>query len=285
VAGKANWLYDLIVMNARMLPAWSAGLVAALLMSPATGGLAQNESNHSSVFSSETAAAVARAPAAPGIAPFSLTNAASPSNPPPSKVRLSPWTTEIVKLARAGIEDTVILSFVENTPGTFNLGADQIIYLHDLGVAGEFVNAMIQHDSEVALGIRPVPASTVPESEPALQLTGIAGGDAGGQGSKQSAIVPAVPAPASGETVDKRSGQASLQTDFGIATAEPLESDYLPGDEIEAGSTTASAQPRPAAAQALYPVREPYPVELTGPIIVFQAWSRPPNTLVIRFGP
>src|SRR5438105_10829874 len=86
----------------------------------------------------------------------------------PSKVRLSPWSAEVQKLAQAGIDDEVVLAFID-TAGTFNLTSAQIIQLRDHGVSGPVINGMMQHDSHIISGLRPVIASTVPNSEALLQ--------------------------------------------------------------------------------------------------------------------
>lgn len=64
----------------------------------------------------------------------------------PEGLNLSPAAQELVKLARAAVPDSVMLAFVTNSTRTFNLGADQIVYLHDLGVSSEVIRAMIEQD-------------------------------------------------------------------------------------------------------------------------------------------
>src|SRR5205085_1685912 len=80
---------------------------------------------------------------------------------------VSSWLAEMVKLARAGVDDSVMLTFVDSA-GTFNLGADQIIELRDLGVCTEVITAMIDHDYELLSGLRPMPASAVAASPPQI---------------------------------------------------------------------------------------------------------------------
>lgn len=66
-------------------------------------------------------------------------------NPPPA-VRLSPVLSEVVKLVHSGVDQTVLFNYITNTTGYFALGADEIVYLNDLGVDGEVMTAMMQHD-------------------------------------------------------------------------------------------------------------------------------------------
>src|SRR5437868_768891 len=64
----------------------------------------------------------------------------------PANLKPSPATAEIIKLANAGAEEIVMLSFVTNSLGTFNLRAEEIIYLNDIGVPSVVVTAMLQRD-------------------------------------------------------------------------------------------------------------------------------------------
>src|SRR5206468_698246 len=78
---------------------------------------------------------------------------------------VSPWLLDIVKLAQAGIKEDVMLTFVDSA-STFNLDADQIIYLRDLGVSGAVVTAMIEHDFDLLSGVRQVPANLSDSQSP-----------------------------------------------------------------------------------------------------------------------
>lgn len=92
--------------------------------------------------------------AAPAASPATATNlpAGSVVNPdlvPPGSLRLTASAAEIAQLAHAGVAPSVVLAYVTNSLHTFNLGADQIVYFNDLGIAPEVVTAMIQHDQRI----------------------------------------------------------------------------------------------------------------------------------------
>jgi hypothetical protein len=70
----------------------------------------------------------------------------STNQPVPAKIRLSAPSAELVKLASSGVDQGVMLAYVTNSASTFNLTADEIIYLNDMGVPGPVVTAMIQRD-------------------------------------------------------------------------------------------------------------------------------------------
>jgi hypothetical protein len=53
---------------------------------------------------------------------------------------------EIIKLANSGVEEGVMMAYVTNSASTFNLSAEEIIYLKDIGVPDRVVTAMILRD-------------------------------------------------------------------------------------------------------------------------------------------
>ncbi len=91
------------------------------------------------------------------------------TKPLPAEVKLSSNAAQIVKLAQAGVDETIMLSFVTNSTGTFNLGSEEIIYLNDLGVENSVLTAMIEHDRLlVSASQNPAPA---PATTPAYATT------------------------------------------------------------------------------------------------------------------
>jgi hypothetical protein len=99
--------------------------------------------------------------------PCALLNAtpAPPAgNASPAAEFVSPSLAETIRMIRAGVEDTVLHTFVQKSAGTLNLGADQIVFLRDLGASPELLDAMMQHDREIALRAVPgrvtTPATT-----------------------------------------------------------------------------------------------------------------------------
>jgi hypothetical protein len=100
----------------------------------------------------------------------------TPTTPPPD-INVSGPAAEVIKLARAGLDESVLLAFVTNSTSTFNLNSDQIIYLNDIGVPATVLTAMIQHDqalkSNAALASapptypnQPAPAPVTPAPYP-----------------------------------------------------------------------------------------------------------------------
>lgn len=65
---------------------------------------------------------------------------------PPSNLQLTPAMVELTKLAQAGVDEAVMISYITNSTQLFNAGADEIVYLNDLGVSGNVITTMMQHD-------------------------------------------------------------------------------------------------------------------------------------------
>ena len=102
---------------------------------------------------------VSRAQNAPAPASTSSANAPSASTLPPDVDPNSPLA-QVVSLVQAGVEQSVILNYINNSTGLFNLNSDQIIYLNDLGVPTEVINAMMQRDQQLEqTGAAPAPAA------------------------------------------------------------------------------------------------------------------------------
>lgn len=193
----------------------------------------------------------------------------------PSTTRLSPWAADMVKLAQAGVEEGVMLSFLDSA-GTFNLDSDQIIYLRDVGIPDPIISAMMQHDSDVAAEVRPVTSTALPSAEGAFHLPFTTGPSGSGGSQAQPATAPAGPtAVPSGLPED--ASQAYLRQVIDDLRAAQLEQT---ADEPEPGMEVALNHQAGEAPQ-LYPVREPYPVPLSDPIIMIRAEVRPPNIVII----
>jgi Family of unknown function (DUF6600) len=79
---------------------------------------------------------------------------------------------QVVRLVQAGVEQSVILTYISNSAAPFNLNADEIIYLNDLGAPPEIANAMMQRDQQLAqtgVAPSPQPAPSVATTETTAQ--------------------------------------------------------------------------------------------------------------------
>lgn len=95
------------------------------------------------------------------VAPEIAANPVAPATLP-ADFNPSPNLKEVIKLAQAGVDSSVVLSYVTNVPGSFGVNSDAIIYLNDLGVANEVIVAMMQRDHAANGYSTPVAASASP---------------------------------------------------------------------------------------------------------------------------
>ena len=102
------------------------------------------------------------------------------TNPPPGAITsapvrevasalpvLSPVVVEIVKLAQARVSDEVLLAYLEKTRGEFTLTAEEIVYLHDLGLSETVITALIKRSKASPAVAAKVPPTAAPTPEPA----------------------------------------------------------------------------------------------------------------------
>jgi hypothetical protein len=62
-------------------------------------------------------------------------------------VNLSPGAAEVARLAGSGVGDDVVLAYIQNSQAPFNLAADDVLYLKDIGLSPQVTSAMLTHDS------------------------------------------------------------------------------------------------------------------------------------------
>jgi hypothetical protein len=92
----------------------------------------------------------------------------------------SPQLQEIVKLTQAKMSDDVILSYIKNSGSSYNLSADDILYLNSQGVSQPVISALLQAKSV------PAPAAVVPSTTPVIPAT---------PAPPAAVVMPATPAP------------------------------------------------------------------------------------------
>jgi len=140
-------------MKNRIFTQLSWGMVVTTLL--AASALAQDAASTAAVLNNA---------ATPEVAAQTLENAPGKivSTPAATHEAITPLepAAEIVKLAQAGVDESVMLAFVTNSAHKFNLGSDQIIYLTDIGVPNSVVTSMLQHDQILSLNAQSVPTPT-----------------------------------------------------------------------------------------------------------------------------
>lgn len=81
--------------------------------------------------------------------PFSLRAQSDQAAPKDSqRLKLQTPLEEIAELSKSGVGDAVIVSYIQSSDRTYNLGAKDIINLRDQGVSTEVTTALIQRGAE-----------------------------------------------------------------------------------------------------------------------------------------
>jgi len=82
--------------------------------------------------------------------------------------RLSPELTNLAKLVQSGVDEKVVLAYVQNSPAQQNPTADELIYLHELGLSSQTMVALLVSAKKPATAsqsareqIQPAPAPVV----------------------------------------------------------------------------------------------------------------------------
>jgi hypothetical protein len=61
----------------------------------------------------------------------------------------SPGGDDLIKMARSGVDEEVLKSYIQSSTDTFDLGADDIITLKDLGVSSDVISEALRHSNEI----------------------------------------------------------------------------------------------------------------------------------------
>ena len=67
----------------------------------------------------------------------------------PANLKLSQPARDVEKMATSGVSEDVIKTYIDSSPHTFNLSADNIIQMQGAGVSGGLTSEMLTHDKKV----------------------------------------------------------------------------------------------------------------------------------------
>ncbi|MBI2927896.1 MAG: hypothetical protein HYY24_19575 [Verrucomicrobia bacterium] len=65
------------------------------------------------------------------------------------KPRLSAGVEDIVKLAQAQVDASVLQTFIDHSPVAYYLSPDEIVYLRSVGVSSELISGVIRHGAKL----------------------------------------------------------------------------------------------------------------------------------------
>jgi len=88
--------------------------------------------------------------------PMAANTVSVPTNIPPA-------VADVIRLAESGVGDDVVLAYIQNSQATFDLGADDVLYLRDVGVSSVVITAMLNHDTTLRNQVPPNPNTVPPE--------------------------------------------------------------------------------------------------------------------------
>jgi hypothetical protein len=246
------------LMKTRLAPNRLLGV--ALLVSAVAGGPARAQTQGPPVSAPANPPAAsfpAKQTAASGVEPASVSDKIGSETRAPVAPEVSSALADFLRMTRTGVDESGLLTCVKTASGAFDLGADQIIYLQKLGVSGRVIIAMLQHDANLLSG------GASAHTQGLIKPSALANQD-----NKQTNSAPGLsPAQVSPFTVSS-SRASELE-----AQASALPRPYTLSDLAQAGQDD---QPE------LYPVRKPYPVKLSDPIIVLRAPTLTPNLVVVQ---
>lgn len=170
-------------MKTRISWRWTIGLLLAAV--PLVAGCAQSSASADTTSAAATNVAVpqpvaAEATGATNAAPVPLAAEVDISQAPakpiiepiaPAALQSNRPVLDIVKLANSSVDEGVMVTYVTNSPSAFNLTADDIIYLKDIGVPDAVIKSMILRDQElkaqgVEVGAAPAVGPTYEWTQP-----------------------------------------------------------------------------------------------------------------------
>lgn len=78
---------------------------------------------------------------------------------------------DVVKLAHSGVDETVVLSYIKNSPGPFSPSADEIIKLRDAGISPPEISAMLERGAELRVQATAAQSYAQPSAQQAPVIT------------------------------------------------------------------------------------------------------------------
>lgn len=85
----------------------------------------------------------------------------------PENIKPSAALNDVIKMAQAGVDESVMLTYVTNSQHLFKLGADEIIYLKDIGVPDNVVTAMLERDQALSQALQAAAQAKAAEAQTA----------------------------------------------------------------------------------------------------------------------
>src|SRR6185503_11186415 len=120
---------------------------------------------------SATAAVAATAAAAANAKSAAATTNVPAADVMPDDLKTSPALTELVRLLQGGVSEEILMAYITNSAEPFYIGADEILFLHDLGTPTSIITTLIHRDSSPEMMVRKQAAVAVKPLPPGVSLT------------------------------------------------------------------------------------------------------------------
>jgi hypothetical protein len=147
------------VMKPRVGKEWTVVALTALWLSAAVASGLDPEA--------ATEEADAIDPSLPASTTQPDTNAPPATAVQGAKIDLPPELLDVVRLAESGVTEEVIIAYIEKSAALYPLTADQIVYLRDLGMSSQVIQALVAHQpSQPARRAPSVASSPAPPQAP-----------------------------------------------------------------------------------------------------------------------
>jgi hypothetical protein len=88
----------------------------------------------------------------------------------PDDLKTSPALTELIRLLQGGVSEDVLTAYITNSSEPFYIGADEILFLHDLGTPAPIITMLIQRDSAPDMVARKQAAASTKPLPPGIAL-------------------------------------------------------------------------------------------------------------------
>ncbi len=83
----------------------------------------------------------------------------------PTRVSLPPALVDVVRMCEAGIKDELVIAYVKNSERAYNLTADQIVYLRDIGISSAVIQALLEQTGSESEALATAPTYETPPAE------------------------------------------------------------------------------------------------------------------------
>jgi hypothetical protein len=85
------------------------------------------------------------------------------SDQPVTVMKLPYGVDDVIKLSRAKISEDIILSYIQNSGRSYDLGPKEIVYLRDQGVSDRVVGVMLERKTTTDTAAAQTPAPAAPQ--------------------------------------------------------------------------------------------------------------------------